>query len=118
LFSIRRPARVSVVVIAVGQRKDIAAVVGHHPELMRLPPEIRGIDHTLAVGRPIGPGLPGGFFVMNLRAGIVRRRRHDLQAREWSARYLGWLRGRSDGLGIHPPETPGAVDVSAVGDVD
>src|SRR5207245_6147571 len=66
----------------------------------------------------IGTRLPRSFFVMDLRAGIVRRRRHGLQARERSARYLGWLRGRSDGLGIHPPETPGAVNMSAVGDVD
>ena len=118
LFSIGRPAWIGVLVIAVGQRKDIATMVSHHPELVRLAAQVRGIDHALAVGRPIGPGLPSGFFVMNLRAGIVGWRRHDLQAREWSARHLGWLRGRSDGLGIHPPETPGAVDVSAVGDVD
>ena len=88
-LSIRRPARRYVVEIAIGKRKRIAALGGHHPELVPLLSQIRRVDDALAVGRKIRARLPGGLFVMNL------------------ARLGARLR-------LHPPEAAGAVNVPAV----
>ena len=53
--AVRRPARIGVVVVAVGERKRIAAVDRQQPQLLPLPPEITAVDDARAVGRDVGP---------------------------------------------------------------
>ena len=56
--AVRRPARVGVVVIAVGQRKRITARRRQQPQLLPLPSEIAAVDDPRAVRRDVGPRVP------------------------------------------------------------
>src|SRR5215471_13595767 len=79
--------------------------------------QIGGVNNALAIGRPIGPRPPCGFFVTDLSARVLALRRHiRLHARERPTRdslLWRWYRLRT-----HAPEATCAVDVAAIADVN
>jgi hypothetical protein len=86
--TVRRPARIGLIPIAIGDGEGIAARNRHHPQIMPGSPLVRTVDQARTVRRHVGSRLPIGFLVVNLpRVPAVR------------------------GL---PPETAGAVDVISI----
>ena len=81
--------------VAVGERKGVAAVARHQPQLVPLAAEVGAVDDAFAVGGPVGARLPGRLLVAQLA-----RRGHASRARR------------------HAPEPARAVDVPAIRDAD
>src|SRR5579862_2325317 len=90
LLSIWRPTRVDVVERSIRNRKSIPSTRRHQPKRMPLLTEIRRVHHPLPIRRKIRTRLPRRFLVVNLPR-------------------LG------SGFSLHPPEAPGSVNVSAIG---
>src|SRR5258708_19785203 len=59
-LSIRRPSRICLVPVAVGNRKRVAALCRHQPEVLPLTAEIGAVDHTRAVGGKFTHAFPLG----------------------------------------------------------
>src|SRR6266436_8998082 len=90
-LSIRRPSRICLVPITIGNWERVATLCRHQPQVLPLTAEIGAVDHARAVWGKIRAGFPAGFFVMNfVRFGA--------------------------GFRFHQPEAAGAMDVAAVGD--
>ncbi len=88
-LSVRRPAHVGFVPVAVRDGKCVAALRRHDPQLVPLPPKVRAINHARAIRRKIRPRPPICFLVVNFAR----------------------LRSR---LRFHAPEAAGAVNVPFV----
>src|SRR2546429_378766 len=89
VLAVVRPARRGRVELAIGERKWIAALARHQPQLIPLSAEVGAVNDSLAIGRPIWPSLPGRFFVAQLAQ-------------------------RGAGARLHAPEAAAAVNVPAV----
>src|SRR5262245_44900020 len=87
------PARSRGVELAVGELERVATLCRHQPELIPLPAEIGGVHHPASIATPVGPGLPGGLFVVELTLAAARP-------------------------GVHPPEPARAPDPTPVGNED
>ena len=87
------PARLGFVPVPVGEREGLAALPGHQPQLQPVAPEIGAVEDAPAIGGVVRARAPVGLLVVQLGRGCPRHRRHF-------------------------PESPGAVDAAAVGDVD
>ena len=87
---VRRPSWAGFVPVAESQRKRLPASGGHQPQLQPVASEVRAVDDPCPVGREVRSRLPVGLLVTQLnrvRAGNRRR----------------------------APETPGAVNATAIG---
>src|SRR2546427_1562924 len=93
--AVMRPPGRRRVEVAVGERKGVAAVARHQPQLVPLAAEVGAVDDAFAVGGPVGARLPGRLLVAQLA-----RRGHASRARR------------------HAPEPARAVDVPAIRDED
>src|SRR5258708_1842924 len=117
-FSIRRPARVGIVPITIGNWERVAALCRHHPQVLPLTAEIGAVDHARAVGGKIRAGFPAGFFVMNFaRFGAGFRFHQPEAARALYATAIGDEENflsvaRPDGIDFH---VVGAVIVAGQG---
>src|SRR2546425_12659423 len=81
--------------VAVGERKGVAAVARHQPQLVPLAAEVGAVDDPFAVGTPVGARLPGRLLVAQLAR-----------------------RGAPSGARRHAPEPARAVDMPAIGHED
>ena len=91
--AVRRPARPSVIALAVGQLEGAARLGRRQPELVALAPEVRAVDHAPAVAGPVRPRLP-------IRLLLAHQPHRSARPR------------------LHPPEVARAPDVAAVGNQD
>ena len=88
-----RPARRRGIELPVGERKHVAPLAGHEPQLIPLTAHVGAVNDAGAVGGPVGVGFPRGFLVADLAQRRTGGRRHA-------------------------PEAAAAVDMPAIGDED